>query len=288
VAGASREKATSTAATRLNISIARVNELIRAAEAARLLGPIGKLSYSCIRLLRQLIHRPGKEEKKARVKNLMQPSAWEEWKIRPQYVLAGPSLVARAVAEQWTEKQLHIGLIQLLGKKPKLPTTPALYGKDEKVLTTGKVAKMLKVAPRTVSKWCDNNRLVHYRVPYTKDRRILVRDLVSFLTTNSAPVPNELIDLELVSYGLDIEMGTTFPTAFEFGACVARHIVKLAMIGDTNGMHDALTAVQFCLDHQVSRVILVVSEGNERPKLTHPCLTIAHLPCDLEAFCAIA
>jgi len=34
-----------------------------------------------------------------------------------------------------------------------------------KVFTTGQVAKICKVAPRTVSKWFDSGRLKGYRIP---------------------------------------------------------------------------------------------------------------------------
>src|SRR5688500_1648862 len=39
------------------------------------------------------------------------------------------------------------------------------------VLTTGKVAKICNVAPRTVSKWFDVGVLDGYRIPGSKDRR---------------------------------------------------------------------------------------------------------------------
>ena len=35
----------------------------------------------------------------------------------------------------------------------------------KKVFTTGQVAKICKVAPRTVSKWFDSGRLRGYRIP---------------------------------------------------------------------------------------------------------------------------
>ena len=42
----------------------------------------------------------------------------------------------------------------------------------KKVFTTGQVAKICKVAPRTVSKWFDSGRLRGYRIPGSQDRRI--------------------------------------------------------------------------------------------------------------------
>ena len=48
-------------------------------------------------------------------------------------------------------------------------------GKD--VLTTGEVAKICNVAPRTVSKWFDSGALTGYRIPGSKDRRIPLNDV---------------------------------------------------------------------------------------------------------------
>ena len=42
------------------------------------------------------------------------------------------------------------------------------------IFTTGQVAKICKVAPRTVSKWFDSGRLRGYRIPGSQDRRIPV------------------------------------------------------------------------------------------------------------------
>ncbi|MGL6095359.1 MAG: helix-turn-helix domain-containing protein [Fimbriiglobus sp.] len=52
------------------------------------------------------------------------------------------------------------------------------------VYTTGVVAKMLRVAPRTVNKWFDIGLLPGYRLPGMKDRRIRRADLVRFMKTH--------------------------------------------------------------------------------------------------------
>lgn len=49
-----------------------------------------------------------------------------------------------------------------------------------RVFTTGQVAKLLKVAPHTVSKWFDSGRLKGYRIPGSQDRRIPREYLVKF------------------------------------------------------------------------------------------------------------
>jgi two-component system response regulator RpaA len=59
--------------------------------------------------------------------------------------------------------------------------------KGRNVLTTGDVAKICNVAPRTVSKWFDSGQLHGYRIPGSKDRRIPVNELIRFMKANNMP-----------------------------------------------------------------------------------------------------
>ena len=59
--------------------------------------------------------------------------------------------------------------------------------KGKNVLTTGDVARICNVAPRTVSKWFDNGQLKGYRIPGSKDRRIPVSELVRFMKVHNIP-----------------------------------------------------------------------------------------------------
>lgn len=88
------------------------------------------------------------------------------------------------------------------------------------VFTTGEVAKLCRVAPRTVSKWFDSGRLRGYRIPGSQDRRIPRRNLVLFLKEFGLP----LGDLE------------ADPAA----------IVKCVCIGTDQAITDALNTVIRC------------------------------------------
>ena len=68
-----------------------------------------------------------------------------------------------------------------------------------KVFTTGQVAKICKVSPRTVCKWFDAGRLHGYRIPGGQDRRILRGELIRFLKAHGMPL-GELDDE--CSYGI--------------------------------------------------------------------------------------
>lgn len=62
-----------------------------------------------------------------------------------------------------------------------------IMAKGKNVLTTGDVAKICNVAPRTVSKWFDNGQLKGYRIPGSKDRRIPMTELVRFMKVHNMP-----------------------------------------------------------------------------------------------------
>lgn len=57
-----------------------------------------------------------------------------------------------------------------------------------KVYTTGQVAKICKVAPRTVSKWFDSGLLKGYRIPGSQDRRVPREYLIKFLKEHGMPL----------------------------------------------------------------------------------------------------
>jgi excisionase family DNA binding protein len=59
---------------------------------------------------------------------------------------------------------------------------------DKDVLTTGEVAKICNVAPRTVSKWFDSGQIKGYRIPGSKDRRIPVSSLIQFMKDHGIPM----------------------------------------------------------------------------------------------------
>lgn len=61
---------------------------------------------------------------------------------------------------------------------------------SRKIYTTGMIAKICKVAPRTVSKWFDSGQLRGYRIPGGQggDRRVTRDSLLEFLKAHGMPV----------------------------------------------------------------------------------------------------
>ncbi|MFO0972839.1 MAG: helix-turn-helix domain-containing protein [Phycisphaerae bacterium] len=60
--------------------------------------------------------------------------------------------------------------------------------KVKPVLTTGEIAKICNVAPRTVSKWFDSGQLRGYRIPGSRDRRVPLEQLVRFMRAHAIPL----------------------------------------------------------------------------------------------------
>ena len=57
---------------------------------------------------------------------------------------------------------------------------------------TGEVADLCGVSPRLVVKWFDEGLLVGFRLPGSRDRRILPASLVEFMESNGMPVPERV------------------------------------------------------------------------------------------------
>lgn len=60
--------------------------------------------------------------------------------------------------------------------------------RQKDILTTGEVATICNVAPRTVSKWFDSGQLKGYRIPGSKDRRIPMANLIRFMKQHNIPL----------------------------------------------------------------------------------------------------
>ena len=64
---------------------------------------------------------------------------------------------------------------------------------ERKILTTGAIAQLCSVAPRTAAAWFDDGKLQGYRIPSSRsdgkfrERRIPRESLVKFLKENGMP-----------------------------------------------------------------------------------------------------
>ncbi len=79
--------------------------------------------------------------------------------------------------------------------------------------TTGTIAKICDVAPRTVSKWIDKGLLPGYCIPGGRDRRVTKDALVGFLRKNR--IYCKEIENELTNTVLTISQDQIFVSAFK-------------------------------------------------------------------------
>lgn len=63
---------------------------------------------------------------------------------------------------------------------------------NKEVLTTGQVARICNVAPRTAAKWFDTGLVSGYRLPMSNSRRIYIHSLVQMLKQHNIPIPNAI------------------------------------------------------------------------------------------------
>jgi excisionase family DNA binding protein len=125
--------------------------------------------------------------------------------------------------------------------------------KGKNVLTTGDVARICNVAPRTVSKWFDSGQLKGYRIPGSKDRRIPLNELIRFMRANNMPTESlpvgkirilvvdgsesatpDLMNALTARAGYDVQLARS---GFEAGAFMqkfAPHVVLINLL--TNGI----------------------------------------------------
>ncbi len=130
--------------------------------------------------------------------------------------------------------------------------------KREKHFTTGQVAKICHVAPRTVSKWFDSGRLTGYRIPGSMDRRVPKTDLLEFMRKNNLPMSEIESESEfrVLCYGVDSAFTDLFSklvceqdaevrflvpdSAFDAGAMATSASPSLFILGFSHGKSDAV------------------------------------------------
>ncbi|MGQ9648902.1 MAG: response regulator [Phycisphaerae bacterium] len=88
--------------------------------------------------------------------------------------------------------------------------------KPKDVLTTGDVARICKVAPRTVSKWFDTGQLRGYRIPGSKDRRIPLAQLIRFMKAHGMPLDHlETSRSRVLIVDTDVDLAELLEKALE-------------------------------------------------------------------------
>lgn len=150
--------------------------------------------------------------------------------------------------------------------------------KGKNVLTTGDVAKICHVAPRTVSKWFDNGQLKGYRIPGSKDRRIPVNELLRFMKVHNMPTSglavgkirvliadsnhtaaNTLAEALKSRADYDVQV---VRSNFETGAIVekfAPHVLLISLLADGIDAADVCKGIRSNEDSQTVKIVALVN-----------------------------
>ncbi|MHC4575741.1 MAG: helix-turn-helix domain-containing protein [Planctomycetota bacterium] len=154
--------------------------------------------------------------------------------------------------------------------------------KGKNVLTTGDVAKICNVAPRTVSKWFDSGQLKGYRIPGSKDRRIPLNELVRFMKIHNMPTsalsvgkirvlivdsnePAAEALAEVLRNRADYEVQTVHSN-FETGVVAqkfAPHVILVNLLAEGIAATDICKHVRDHEDLQTIRVIAIANRLSE-------------------------
>jgi len=153
--------------------------------------------------------------------------------------------------------------------------------KGKNVLTTGDVARICNVAPRTVSKWFDSGQLKGYRIPGSKDRRIPLPELIRFMKMHNMPVTSLavgrtrvlIIDsnaetssslAESLKTKADYEVQTVHST-FEAGVVAQKftpHVLLVTLLSDGIAVMDICKNIRTNEELQVVKIIALANQLN--------------------------
>jgi len=150
--------------------------------------------------------------------------------------------------------------------------------KGKNVLTTGDVARICNVAPRTVSKWFDTGQLKGYRIPGSKDRRIPMSELIRFMKAHNIPTAalpvgkirilivdsdeNAVLSLaKALQTTADYEIRTA-KSSFEAGATIQKfvpHVVLVNLLAEQIDAGGLCKSIRTDEDLQTIKVIALVN-----------------------------
>lgn len=144
------------------------------------------------------------------------------------------------------------------------------------VLTTGEVAKICHVAPRTVTKWFDAGELGGYRIPGSRDRRIPLAELVRFMEVHNLPTDElDLGPTRVLLVGESLcdnppDWGPSWETlparrAFEAGVAALQHRPHIILFDVSQRPEEAAAAcrvVKNCDQLRETKVLAVVTDAS--------------------------
>jgi hypothetical protein len=145
------------------------------------------------------------------------------------------------------------------------------------VYTAGEVARICRVAARTVGKWCDGGKLKHHRVPESDldaygDRRVERKHLIEFMTQYKFPMDGLGLADAVVVYSLDAELPdftvVTAASSFECGMLCSDLRPVALLVGTRCGVAEALTVANHAAAHNVVTALVGAEGRRADPRVT--------------------
>jgi excisionase family DNA binding protein len=113
------------------------------------------------------------------------------------------------------------------------------------VLTTGEVARLCGVAPRTVSKWFDTGHLRGFKIPGSRDRRIPRDSLIRFMKAHGIPLRGldgavTRVLIVDVDYDVADALRVALESGFDYEVQVATGIFEAGLLARQSRPHVVL------------------------------------------------
>jgi CheY-like chemotaxis protein len=148
------------------------------------------------------------------------------------------------------------------------------------VFTTGDVAKICRVAPRTASKWIDAGHLKGYRLPGSQDRRVPVENLIRFMKERGMPLRGleDFLGYRVLLVAVDVTVDRDLraslsrikdyrfevaSSAFEFGVLAATFRPNAIVVDFSLGRRETMHIVSSLREDDTYATTLIIGLANE-------------------------
>lgn len=143
---------------------------------------------------------------------------------------------------------------------------------SKRVYSSGQVGRMLRAAPRTVSKWCDSGKLRNHRLPGSNDRRITEDDLIAFATQHGMAHLLDALIRPLLYIGnvYKFEDGDIASSWLSGGYLLSQRSYLNVVLDCRMGVGDVVQAIGIIDQFVYSpRIVVILNEDTDLDQFTH-------------------
>lgn len=134
-------------------------------------------------------------------------------------------------------------------------------------LTSGQVAALMSVAPRTVSKMMERGELVGYRIPGSEDRRFYLDTVLGLMRDCGMRIDPQLDDTpDVICYGCSVDLPQVvgYTTPLELGLYLGKTFrLRIAFVGDSNGIIEMYKVIDSIKAYQPNATIVALYSSDK-------------------------